>query len=207
MMEFIYSIAALIVVVTLHEFAHAYTADLLGDPTARHHGRVTLNPLAHLDPIGTLLIFLVGIGWGKPVPVNRHYFKKPIAYEALTALAGPMMNLLIALVVVLPIKYFPTYLNLELATLLSIFFDISILLFAFNMLPFPPLDGSKFLQLLIPRRWQGHYQDYLANAGMYFMVFLILDNFLISKYFGFSVLSWLVNWIVLAVKSVIFLGG
>lgn len=207
MLEFIYSIAALIVVVTLHEFAHAYVADLLGDPTARHHGRVTLNPLAHLDPIGTLLIFLVGIGWGKPVPVNRHYFKKPIAYEALTALAGPMMNLLIALVVVLPIKYFPTYLNLELATLLSIFFDISILLFAFNMLPFPPLDGSKFLQLLIPRRWQGQYQDYLANAGMYFMVFLILDNFLISKYFGFSVLSWLVNWIVLIVKSVIFLGG
>jgi Zn-dependent protease len=207
MLEFIYLIFALVLLITFHEFAHAYAASFLGDPTARHKGRVTLNPLAHLDPVGTILMFVVGIGWGKPVPVNRAYFKKPIAYEALVALAGPMMNLVIALIVLIPLKYFINYLNWELALLLSTIFDVSILLFAFNMLPFPPLDGSKFLQLLIPGRWQHHYQWYLANAGLYFMCFLLIDNFILAKYFHFSVLSWLMGWIIVGVKTVLFLGG
>ncbi len=207
MIEFLYILFALVVVITFHEFAHAYVAYLLGDPTAKKHGRVTLNPLAHLDPLGTILIFLAGIGWGKPVPVNRAYFKRPVAYEALVALAGPMMNLLIAVVVLVPLKYFGNYLNYELAMLLGTIFDVSILLFAFNMLPFPPLDGSKFVQLLIPRRFQHHYQFYLANASLYFLAFLIFDNFLLAKYFGFSVLSLLIGWIVVGVKTVLFLGG
>lgn len=207
MLEFIYLIFALVLVVTLHEYAHAYVANFLGDPTPKHHGRLTLNPLAHLDPLGTVLMFLVGIGWGKPVPVNRAYFKKPLAYEAIVAVAGPLMNLLIAIVVLIPLKYFLNYLNVELSVLLSTIFDVSILLFAFNMLPFPPLDGSKFLQLMIPRRWQHHYQYYLANASMYFMCFLIVDNFIFAKYLHFSVLSWLVGWIVLGVKTVLFMGS
>ena len=207
MIEFLYILFALVVVITFHEFAHAYVAYLLGDPTAKKHGRVTLNPLAHLDPLGTILIFLAGIGWGKPVPVNRAYFKRPVAYEALVALAGPMMNLLIAVVVLVPLKYFGNYLNYELAMLLGTIFYVSILLFAFNMLPIPPLDGSKFVQLLIPRRFQHHYQFYLANASLYFLAFLIFDNFLLAKYFGFSVLSLLIGWIVVGVKTVLFLGG
>ena len=207
MLDFLYIIFALVLVITFHEFAHAYVAMLLGDPTAKHHGRVTLNPLAHLDPLGTVLMFLVGIGWGKPVPVNRSYFKRPIAYEALVAVAGPLMNLLIAILVLIPIKYFGHYMNYELALLLGTIFDVSVLLFAFNMLPFPPLDGSKFLQLLIPRRYQHHYQFYLANASLYFLAFLVVDNFLFSKYLGFSVLSKIIGWIVVMVKSVLFLGG
>jgi Zn-dependent protease len=207
MLQFIYLVFALVLVITLHEFAHAYVASFLGDPTAKHRGRVTLNPLAHLDPVGTILMFLVGIGWGKPVPVNRAYFKKPIAYEALVAVAGPLMNLVIALVVLIPIKYFSYYLNLELAMLLGTIFDVSILLFAFNMLPFPPLDGSKFLQLMIPKRWQHHYQAYLANAAMYFMCFVVIDNFIFANYFHFSILSWLIGWIIVGVKTVLFLGG
>lgn len=207
MLEFLYILFALVLVITCHEFAHAYVAFLLGDPTAKKHGRVTLNPLVHLDPLGTILIFVAGIGWGKPVPVNRAYFKRPIGYEALVALAGPLMNLLIAALVLVPLKYFGSYLNYELAMLLGTIFDVSILLFAFNMLPFPPLDGSKFLQLLIPRRFQHHYQFYLANASLYFLAFLIVDNFLLAKYFGFSVLSLLIGWIVVGVKTVLFLGG
>jgi Zn-dependent protease len=152
-------------------------------------------------------MFLIGIGWGKPVPVNRSYFKKPLAYEALVAVAGPLMNLLIALVVLIPLKYFYNELNPELALFFQSIFDVSILLFAFNMLPFPPLDGSKFLQLLIPRRWQHHYQSYLVNAGVYFMAFLIVDRFLLVPYFNFSVLSFLVGWIVVMVKSLLFLGS
>ncbi len=207
LVQFIFSIIALVLVIALHEFAHAYTAFLFGDPTAKHHGRVTLNPLKHLDPMGTILMFLVGIGWGKPVPVNRYYFKKPLMYEAITALAGPLMNLLIAIVVLIPLKYFIVYIPQLLALFLSIVFDISILLFAFNMLPFPPLDGSKFLQLIIPKKWQGKYQNYLMNAGVYFLVFLVIDNFILGKYFGFSILSWLIGWIVFFVKSILFLGS
>lgn len=207
MLEFVYLIFALVFVVTLHEFAHAYMANFLGDPTAKHHGRISLNPLKHLDPVGTILMFVVGIGWGKPVPVNSSYFKKPMVYEAIVAVAGPLMNLLIAVVVLIPLKYFSPYLNVELAMFFSTIFDVSVLLFAFNMLPFPPLDGSKFLQLLIPRRWVHHYQAYLANASVYFLCFLVVDNFILSKYFHFSVLSWLVGWIVLGVKSVLFLGS
>ncbi|MCC6643789.1 hypothetical protein IT411_03500 [Candidatus Peregrinibacteria bacterium] len=75
------------------------------------------------------------------------------------------------------------------------------------MLPFPPLDGSKFLQIIMPRRWQGHYQAYLANAGIYFLCFVIIDNFILTKYFGFSVISYVVGWIVVSVKSLLFLGG
>ena len=207
MLEFIYLIVSLVFVVTLHEFAHAYMANFLGDPTAKHHGRISLNPLKHLDPWGTVLMFLVGIGWGKPVPVNRAYFKKPLAYEAIVAVSGPLMNLVIAVIVLIPLKYFANYLNIELATFLNMIFDVSVLLFAFNMLPFPPLDGSKFLQLVIPRRWQHHYQAYLANASVYFLCLMIVDSFVLSKYFGFSVLSWLVGWMVFGVKSVLFLGS
>lgn len=205
--QFIFSIIALVLVIALHEFAHAYTAFLFGDPTAKREGRVTLNPIAHLDPMGTILMFLVGIGWGKPVPVNRYYFKKPLMYEAITALAGPLMNLLIAIVVLIPLKYFIVYIPQLLASFLSIVFDISILLFAFNMLPFPPLDGSKFLQLIVPKKWQGKYQNYLMNAGVYFLVFLVIDNFILGKYFGFSILSWIIGWIVFFVKSILFLGS
>lgn len=207
MLQFIYIVFALVLVITFHEFAHAYTAYLLGDPTAKHRGRVTLNPLAHLDPLGMILIFLVGIGWGKPVPVNSAYFRKPVMYEALVAVAGPLMNLVIALIVMIPLKYFGQYLNVELAMLLQIVFDISILLFAFNMLPFPPLDGSKFLQLLIPKRWQHHYQQYLMNASIYFLIFLVVDNFLFSRYFGFSVLGTIIGWLVSVVKAVLYFGG
>jgi Zn-dependent protease len=207
MLQFIYIVFALVLVITFHEFAHAYTAYLLGDPTAKNKGRVTLNPLAHLDPMGTILIFLVGIGWGKPVPVNRAYFRKPIAHEALVAVAGPIMNLIIALIVMVPLKYFGQYMNFELNLLLRIIFDMSIVLFAFNMLPFPPLDGSKFLQLIIPKRWQHHYQQYLMNASVYFLIFLVVDNFLFAKYFGFSVLSSVIGWLVAVTKMILFWGG
>lgn len=207
MPQIVYLIFALVLVITLHEFAHAYVANALGDPTPAYRGRVSLNPLAHLDPLGTLLMFLVGIGWGKPVPVNRSYFSNPLAHEALVAVAGPLMNLMIALVVMLPVKYFSIYLNVEMLRLLVTVFDVSVLLFAFNMLPFPPLDGSKFLQLLMPKRWEHHYQWYLANTGMYFMIFVLVDNLLLARYLNFSVLGWLMGGGVVILKTLLFLGG
>ncbi len=206
-LPYIYLIIALVFVITVHEYAHAWMANFLGDPTAKNQGRISLNPLRHLDPMGTIMIFIIGLGWGKPVPVNPFYFKNRKVYEAIVALAGPMMNLIVAIIVLIPLKYFPEVLGLQLVMLLVTIFDISILLFAFNMLPFAPLDGSKVLQILLPNSWQGRYQAWLAQSGMYFFIFLLVDQLLLSRYLGFSVLSWLIGWIVTLVKTVLFLGG
>jgi Zn-dependent protease len=206
-LSFVYLIVSLVFVLTLHEYAHAWMANFLGDPTAKQRGRMTLNPLAHLDPLGTILIFVAGIGWGKPVPVNPFYFKNRKLYEAAVALAGPMMNLIVAIIVLIPLKYFAPYLNGQLVALLFSIFDVSILLFAFNILPFAPLDGSKVLQVLIPNRWQGHYQEYLAKSGLYFFVFVLVDGFILGRYLGFSILGSMIGWVETLVKTVLFLGS
>ncbi|MBD3270600.1 site-2 protease family protein [Candidatus Peregrinibacteria bacterium] len=204
--NFVFLLASLVFVITVHEYAHAWMANFLGDPTAKNQGRISLNPLRHLDPMGTLLIFLAGIGWGKPVPVNPFYFKNRKVYEAAVALAGPMMNLIVAVIVLIPLKYFGDSLGIYLETLLFTIFDISILLFAFNMLPFAPLDGSKVVGIIIPDKWQGKYQEFLANSAMYFFVFLLVDHFILTRYFGFSILSFIIGWIVTLTKTVLFLG-
>lgn len=205
-MEFINLILALVIVITVHEFTHAWVANYFGDPTAKLQGRVTLNPLAHLDPIGTLMIFLIRIGWGKPVPVNPMYFKNPKRDEAITAVAGPLSNLAMAALLAIPLKYFGARMSPVIATFLATVLDISIILFAFNMLPFPPLDGSKFLQLLMPKRFERAYEQYLRNGSMYFIGFLLIDNFILAKYFGFSILSRFIGEIYTFVKAAVFLG-
>ena len=204
---------ALIVVITIHEFSHAWVANYLGDPTAKLAGRISLNPLKHLDPLGTLLIFLIQIGWGKPVPVNPHYFKKPKRDESLTALAGPLSNLILAIAFAIPVKYFgSTLLQVTIAGqpfLLSIFgaiVDMSIVLFAFNMLPFPPLDGSKFVQLAIPKRYEGIYENYLKNGQMYFLLFILFDRFFLLRILGFTVLGEFIWRVFGLIKGAIFLG-
>lgn len=206
-MEFIFLIVALVIVITIHEFAHAWTANRLGDPTARLEGRISLNPLKHLDPVGTLMMFLIHIGWGKPVPVNPLYFKNRFRDEALTALAGPLSNLILAIVCAIPLKYFSGMMFPPVVLFFGILLDISLILFAFNMLPFPPLDGSKFLSWFIPRRFKGLYEDYLKNGTMYFLIFLLADRFLLVKIFGFSILSEFIGVIFTVVKSLIFLGS
>lgn len=205
-MEFIFLIIALVIVITIHEFAHAWTANRLGDPTARLEGRISLNPFRHLDPVGTLMIFLIHIGWGKPVPVNPSYFKNRFRDEALTALAGPLSNLVLAVVCAVPLKYFAEMMFSPVVLFLGILMDISLVLFAFNMLPFPPLDGSKFLSWFVPKRHKGLYEDYLRHGIMYFLIFLLVDRFLLSNIFGFSILSEFIGFIYTFTKSLIFLG-
>lgn len=206
-MEFLMSIVALVLVITIHEFSHAWVANFLGDPTAKNEGRVSLNPLRHLDPLGTLMIFIIRIGWGKPVPVNPYNFKKPHRDEALTALAGPMANLVLAVVCAIPLKYFGHLMMVEIHTFLVILLQVSVLLFAFNMLPFPPLDGSKFVQWFVPRAWQPAYSRYLRNGNVYFVIFLILDSFILSRYLGVSILGEFVGFISTIVISLVFLGS
>jgi Zn-dependent protease len=143
-------VLALLVAITVHECMHAWTANYLGDPTAKYMGRISLNPVVHLDLFGTIAILLIGIGWGKPVQINENNFKNPRLGSAITSLAGPLSNLGIVVV-------FLTFIKLGLITntlLLPIFATIvlvNIVLMVFNLIPIPPLDGSKVLYYFLPR--------------------------------------------------------
>ncbi len=204
--DFLLVIAALLIVITIHEYSHAWVANVLGDPTAKLAGRVSLNPLRHLDPIGTIMIFLIHIGWGKPVPVNPRFFKNPKRDNALTALAGPASNLVMALALALPLKYLAIYIPFHIAYFMAIVLDISILLFAFNMLPLPPLDGSKIIGMIVPRRFESAYERYLSSGVTYFVLFLLFDQFVLTRVLGYSVLSQFMGLIFTFVKSLVFLG-
>jgi len=143
---------------TVHEFAHGYVAHRLGDPTAARLGRLTLNPLKHLDPLGVLAFFLIKIGWAKPVPVDPRYFQNPRRDMLWVSLAGPGVNLALAVVSALFAKLIallsaglPTALLMPLLQMTVASIWINIMLGVFNLVPIPPLDGSKILQGLLPQ--------------------------------------------------------
>lgn len=159
---------SLLVAITFHEFSHALIADRLGDATAKRSGRLSLNPLVHLDPMGTLMLFLVGFGWGKPVPVNPNWLRRgERAGMALVALAGPLSNLTVAGALSLPIRmgmlkwhspfaYSLPFMRWEpafiLADLLGWIIFYNILLAVFNLVPLPPLDGFRVAVGILPRQ-------------------------------------------------------
>ncbi len=152
----------LLLALTVHEFAHGWVAYRLGDPTAKLAGRLTLNPLRHLDPIGTIAFFLIKIGWARPVPVNSAYFKNPRKDMLWVALAGPMTNLALAvisalatrvvwlLMAILPAGPVVNALFVPLNAMLIASVWINLVLCIFNFLPIPPLDGSRILAGLLP---------------------------------------------------------
>lgn len=147
--------AALIIAFTVHEFAHAYTAYKFGDSTAKDQGRLTLNPLQHLDPFGALLIFLVGFGWARPVPVNRFRLKNPRLGGVLVSLMGPVSNLLLAMlgyaVVFVFIKTgWAATLPEFVFEFFNLFIWLNVMLFVFNLIPLPPLDGYRIVEDLVP---------------------------------------------------------
>ncbi len=140
---------SILLALSLHEYSHAQIAYFLGDPTAKEMGRLTINPLAHLDPFGTLFLFLFGIGWGKPVPFNFLNLRNKKWGPTLIALAGPGSNFLAALVVGLILR-FSSLTNPSLIIFFSIFIWLNILLGIFNLMPVPPLDGSHLLFAILP---------------------------------------------------------
>ena len=160
-MDIIISAIGLLIAVTIHEFSHALAADRLGDPTPRAAGRLTLNPLAHLDPLGTLMIFIVHFGWGKPVPIDPYNFAHPRRDEAIVSLAGPASNFIFAFIISLIIRFIPMSIF---SYFLYIFALTNLYLGVFNLLPIPPLDGSKvFLNLLSVEKayeWQQAFDRY-----------------------------------------------
>lgn len=196
-LEFLFTALLLVVVLTIHEFAHAWTADRLGDPTARLAGRLTLNPLAHLDPLGTFLILIVGFGWGKPVPVDPFNLRNPRRDSAIISFAGPASNLLMATVssvffhwmVFTPLFTFPVFW----AVLLENFIFYNVLLAVFNLIPVHPLDGFAVAGGLIPEK---QYKNWLglARYGTLFLILLILPVF--GDSLVFTLIGPVVQWIV-----------
>jgi Zn-dependent protease len=162
----------LILAITVHEFAHAWMADRLGDPTPRYQGRVTLNPLAHLDPLGTLAMLLTRFGWGKPVQFDPYNLKNPIKDTAIIALAGPASNILMA-AVLSAIIHLPLGLPFWVIFALVQVIFINISLAIFNLIPVYPLDGSKILPVLMPRQLALEYDHFMHRYGMFVLIMLL----------------------------------
>ncbi len=184
------TIIAFVAGITVHEFCHAWSALMLGDNTARRQGRVTLNPLAHLDPIGTLGMLMIavvgfGIGWGRPVPVNPARLRGHQRGMALTALAGPLSNVVLATAFAIPYRFggelaVPSFV----AVLVQQLVVVNILLAAFNLIPIPPLDGLKILTGILPAFWY----PYLAPLERY-GVGILLVLILLGSWGGGSILA------------------
>lgn len=156
----IFLIVALAVSLSVHEAAHAWAATYFGDPTPKYAGRLTLNPLAHLDPLGTLMIFVAHFGWGKPVPVNASNFRNPRWGMLGVAVAGPLSNFVLALVGGLVLRM-TGGVAVMWALFLSILIQLNLILMVFNLVPIPPLDGSKVVLALFPPRNPEDLRNYL----------------------------------------------
>ncbi len=193
------------VVLPVHELAHAYAAYRLGDHTAKWNGRLTFNPLAHLDPFGTIMLALFGVGYAKPVPVNPYNFRNPKRDMALCALAGPLSNVLLAVAAVAIFRVCCFFVTNDVVlfylwwVLVWTFASVNIGLAFFNLLPIPPLDGSKIFGYFLPDKWVYTMERYSRQISMVFILLLftgVLDvplDFLregactlIGKLFGFT---------------------
>jgi Zn-dependent protease len=180
----------LLIALPVHELAHALAAYRLGDMTARDFGRLSLNPLDHLDPIGALMIMLGGFGWAKPVPVNPYGLyrsRNSTIGFALVALAGPVSNLFLAALFAVPfrLRLMPSGLPSQ---LLLEFIFVNVALAVFNLIPIPPLDGSRVAVAVLPQQW-GEYIMRLEQYG----IFIILGLFLLGGWTGFDVIGMLMN--------------
>lgn len=174
----IISFLSLIAAITFHEFCHALAADYLGDPTPRSRGRLTLNPLAHADPIGTIALPLINlltglptIGWAKPVPIDPFNFRHPKRDEIIVSLAGPCSNLLLAIVSALILRFLP--LSVIFYAFLYLLTVINISLFAFNLIPIPPLDGSHIFLNLLPEKSRIQWEETFDRYGFILIIVLV----------------------------------
>ena len=193
----------LIIAFTIHEFAHAWTADSFGDSTPRINGRLTLNPLAHLDPIGSLMLLFVGFGWARPVPVNPYTLRQHSRSAMMwVALAGPLSNFVLAVLASIPFQLnwftvndlYTSYTAPQSAILptpvifLFDFITINLVLGLFNLIPIPPLDGDKIAEFFIPDDWK-RTMDRIRPYGPLILVAL----FMVGPSLGLDFLGWMIR--------------
>ncbi len=214
LISLLFSLPCVLIAITFHEVAHGYAANRLGDPTAASLGRLTLNPLKHLDPIGTICMLLFRFGWARPVPINTRYFKKPRRDMAIVALAGPLTNIGLAFIGMLLYhivgavsdllpytaggSFGATAMSL-LILFLSYFFQLNASFAIFNLLPIPPLDGSRLLTLILPPKWYFaimQYERWIALGMLVLLYIGVLDgplSFLVNGLLG--AMDWLISLI------------
>lgn len=194
------AIIAILIGLTVHEWSHAFVASRLGDPTAHNQGRLTLNPIAHIDPMGALLFLTIGFGWAKPVPVNPFYFNNPKQGMMLTAIAGPLSNLILAFLAYLgllllggPASSVWSFLSIPATGPVAVTFFLQLFsyslfvnlgMMAFNLLPIGPLDGSNVLHAFIPLSLEDRYADYLRVGPFILLAVLLGESFLGIQFFS-----------------------
>ncbi len=182
----------ILLALSFHEFSHGWMANKLGDPTAKLAGRLSMNPLVHLDPIGTLMIFLVRFGWARPVPVDPRYFSQPKRDMLLVSVAGPGANMILALLSGLLLRlfhggvfnFFPDNVLQPLYLMVKFSLQINLALAIFNLLPIPPLDGSKILYGILPPQY-----DHLFNSLERYGGFILMGLILFGMLSGISILG------------------
>jgi Zn-dependent protease len=183
--QMLYILPAILFALTIHEFFHAFTAYKMGDNTSLKQGRLTLNPIPHLDPIGFLMMLLAGFGWAKPVQINPDNFHRPKRDEILVSLAGPFANLILAFVFglffkvllkVAPALFQENAAGKMLANFFIVGIWINLALAVFNLLPIPPLDGSHLLLILIPDRYYAFKRRLLQFGAIALIVLLIVGE-------------------------------
>jgi len=186
--KIIYLVPAILIALSLHEFAHGWASYMLGDPTPKSQGRLSINPLQHLDLVGTLLLFFVGFGWAKPVAVDARYYENPKRDMVKVALAGPIMNFFVAFIAILirGIMFrsgIYSGIALYAFNLLEYIVLINIGLGLFNLIPIPPLDGSKVLFAILPAKSYFSYMRYEQFGMIALLIFIYLgafDGFLVT---------------------------
>ncbi len=202
-LSLLFTVPAMLISSAIHEFAHAYAAYRLGDDTARAEGRMTINPLAHIDWLGFFMMIFGRIGWSKPVPVNSYNFENPVVGNAIVSIAGPLSNLGIVVVTGLLLKIIialPLGAGLlqVLVTFLTVMLYINISLMLFNLLPIPPLDGSNIVEMFLPKTWRAGWSNLAQYAPILLLVMLLPFSplFAIFSTFWYNLLSSVVNVVV-----------
>lgn len=200
------SIPGVLVAITFHEFAHGYAAYKLGDNTAKNEGRLSLNPLDHLDPIGTLMLLLAGFGWGKPVHVNPMQYTRKISMEkgeAIVSVAGPLTNIVLAFVLALIYGALVKFASVEflvstvgniIKLILASAISINIGLGVFNLIPLPPLDGSKIIMPFLPYNAK---QWFRSNEQIFYIIFVVIWITGIAS----LIITPPINWISIGIMS------
>lgn len=202
--SFLIWLGSLLAAITIHEYAHAWMADRLGDPTARLAGRLTLNPLAHLDPIGTLMLLIFRFGWGKPVPIDPFNLRHPRRDAAVISLAGPTSNFIFAILLAVIIR--GSHLTLgPIAYLLELFLTpfvvLSIVVGIFNLIPIHPLDGGKIITGFLPHELAQRWEEILQDYGLIIIIFLLFP------FFGASPISLIISPIVNLILAILLPGS